>query len=79
MKILLNQFDNPRLSDQVFVGKGDSVYAGRGAEEYGFTHGKKYVIQDVSPFGFLTMENDSGEVEEYTVEYFQNTKPVVLG
>lgn len=77
MKVLLNQFDNPRLSEQVFVGKGDKVFAGYGAEEYGFTVGKEYEVQGLSPFGYLVMKNDQGELEEYTVEYFQNYSPVI--
>lgn len=76
-EILLNQFDNPRLSEQVFVGKGDKVYANQGAEEYGFTVAKEYEIKDISPFGYLTMENDKGEIDDYTVEYFQKHKPFI--
>ena len=78
MKILLNRYDNPRLSDQVFVGRGDTVYASISSEEYGFTYGKEYIVQDVSPFGYLAMKNDTGEIDEYTVEHFQNTMPVVM-
>lgn len=77
IKILLNRFDDPRLSEQYFVGKGDKVFAGRGAEEYGFTVGKEYDIQGISSLCYLTMKNDAGEVEDYTVEYFKRYKPLV--
>ena len=77
MKVLLNQFDNPRSSEQVFVGKGDKVFAGYGAEDFGFTVGKEYEVQGLSPFGYLVMKNDQGELEEYTVEYFQKYKPLI--
>lgn len=77
MKILLNRYDNPRLSDQVFVGKGDKVIAGNGAKEYGFTVGKEYEIKSITPFGYIEMTNDKGEVDDYTVEYFQKHMPLV--
>jgi len=77
MKILLNQFDNPRISDQVFVGKGDKVFASRSAEEFGFKAGNEYEIQDVNVLGYLKMENDEGVVDEYTVEYFQKYNPLI--
>lgn len=75
MKVLLNRFDNPRLDEQIFVGKGDKVFAGWQAEEYGFTVGNEYEIKGVSPSMYLVMENDEGESEEYTVECFQKYKP----
>lgn len=77
MRVLLNRYDNPRLSDQIFVGKGDTVFAGHAAKEYGFTVGSEYKIKSVDAFGYLTMENDKGEVDEYTVEYFQKYRPLV--
>jgi hypothetical protein len=77
MKILLNQFDNPRTSEQIFVGKGDKVYASKSAEEFGFKVGNEYEIQDVNMFGYLKMKNDEGELDEYTVEYFQKYRPFI--
>lgn len=77
IKIMLNQYDNPRLSEQIFVGKGDKVFAGSGSEEYGFTVNKEYEIKGVSHSLYLVMENDAGEVDEYTVEYFQRHQTVV--
>lgn len=74
MKILLNQWDDPRLSEQVWVGKGDKVYANYGAEEFGFTVGKEYIIQGID--GDLVMENDSGEIDGYSSEYFTNYEPI---
>lgn len=78
MKLLLNRFNNPRLSEMIYVGKGDNVYANQGAEEYGFTVGKMYDIQGVSSDGYLQMKNDKGEIDEYSVEYFKKNKPLIL-
>ncbi|PVC74958.1 hypothetical protein C2I27_03470 [Priestia megaterium] len=77
MQVLLNRFDNPRISEQVFVGKGSKVFANKGAEEYGFTVGKEYKVKDISPLGYLVMTNDNGETDEYTVEYFQQFQPLI--
>jgi hypothetical protein len=75
MQVLLNRFDNPELSEQVWVGAGDKVYANDGAVEYGFTFGKQYEIKGFDPFGHLSMENDDGLIDGYTVEYFSKTEP----
>ena len=72
LKVLLNEWDNPTISECVYVGKGDEVYASKSAEEWGFTPNKKYKIKDISMFGYLIMENDRGEIEEYSTEYFQD-------
>lgn len=77
MKILLNRWSNPRLSECIYVGKGDKVFANRGAEEFGFTIGSEYEIQDISQYEYLVMKNDKGEIDEYTTEYFQKYKPLV--
>ncbi|ARC67299.1 hypothetical protein B14_200088 (plasmid) [Bacillus licheniformis] len=77
MKILLNRFEDPRLSEQIYIGKGDKVYANKRAEEYGFTTGKKYEVQGVSPFGYLIMKNNNGDIDEYTVEFFQKHMPLI--
>ena len=76
MKILLNEWDDPRISECIYVGKGDKVFAGAGAVEWGFTYGKEYEIQDVSMFGYLVMKNDEGIVDEYTTEYFTHYQPI---
>lgn len=78
MKVLLNEFDNPKLSECIYVGKGDKVFASQGSEEYGFTVGDEYEIQDISPFGYLKMKNDNGKIDEYSVEYFQKDKPWIF-
>lgn len=77
MKILLNQWDDPKLSECIYVGKGDKVFAKFSVEEYGFTPGKEYEIQDVSMFGYLKMKNDKGEINEYSTDYFQKNKPII--
>lgn len=73
MKILLNQFDDPKISECVFVGKGDKVFATMAAEEWGFTEGKEYEIQNISG-EYLIMKNDYGEIDSYSTEYFRNYK-----
>ena len=78
MKILLNRFDDPRLSERIFVGKGDKVFAVASVEEFGFTVGKEYEVQDVSQFEYLVMKNDEGEIEEYSVEYFSKFEPFII-
>ena len=78
MKALLNKYDDPRLSECVWVSKCDKVFANHGAEEYGFTVGKEYEILEVTPLGYLRMKNDQGEIDNYIVEYFQKHRPVVL-
>ncbi|PAD67313.1 hypothetical protein CHH83_19700 [Bacillus sp. 7586-K] len=76
-KVVLNKYRNPRMSEMIYVGKGDKVYANHGAEEFGFTVGEQYEIQDISIFDDLVMKNDKSEVDEYSVEYFQQYQPVI--
>lgn len=71
MKVLLNKWDDPKMSECVWVGKGDKVFATFGATEWGFTEGKEYEIQGID-FGDLIMINDKGQTDTYTVEYFSN-------
>lgn len=70
MKILLNEWEDPRLSECKYVGKGDKVFANNGAVEYGFTKNQEYEILEVNICGYLKMRNDKGEIDEYTTEYF---------
>lgn len=77
MKLLLNQFDNPKLSEQQFVGEGDVVFATNSADEFNLTPGKEYEIQGVTMDGYLLVENDKGEVDAYSVEYFKKHRPVL--
>jgi hypothetical protein len=71
MKILLNQWDNPRLSDQIFAGKGDTVFACESAKEWGFIPDKEYEIQDTKFGEYLIMKNEDGKIDEYSTEYFK--------
>lgn len=74
-RILLNRFENPTINECIFVKKGYKVFAKKSAEELGFTAGKEYEIKGLSFLGYcLIMENDKGEVEEYSVEHFQHQK-----
>lgn len=77
MKVLLNRFDDPKLSKQIFVGKGDRVYAANSAEEYGFIPGNSYEILGISQGSYLLMQNEDGATDEYSVEYFQKHEPIL--
>ena len=77
IEILLNKYDNPKMSERIYVKKGDKVFANFRAEEWGFTVGNEYEIQDVTVYGYLKMINDIGETSIYTVEYFQKYKPIM--
>ena len=72
IKILLNEYEDPKLSECVYVGIGDEVYANDGAVEYGFNKHKKYVIKDVQLCGYLKLTNDIGITDWYTTEYFSD-------
>lgn len=52
------------------INKGDTVFAGYGAEDFGFTAGKEYKVIYVKTDGSLIIENDNGKVDTYTPEYF---------
>lgn len=73
MKVLLNKWDNPKISECIWVGKGDKVFATNGASEWGFTECKEYEIEDIW-YGDLVMKNDNDEKDVYSVEYFTNYK-----
>jgi len=74
-RILLNRFENPTINECVFVKQGYKVFARNSAEEYGFTAGNQYEIKGLSFMGYsLIMENDKGELNEFSVEHFQHQK-----
>ena len=75
MKIILNQFSDPKLSECDYVGVGDIVYAHKSGEEFNLTTGKGYEILKIVHTDSVFIKNDLGEIDEYTVEYFRKNPP----
>lgn len=70
MRCILNYYENPRLSDAIYIKEGDNVVARENTEEFHLTPGKKYRVLDINSGTMFTVENDIGEREIYTCEYF---------
>jgi len=66
---ILNYYDNPRLSDVESVRKGDKVKSI--TNDFDLTEGKEYEIIEVNNPTMITIMNDVGEIDMYTVEYFK--------
>lgn len=73
MKVLLNKFDNPRISECIWVGDGDVVKGRCNAEEFNITEGKEYVVIGINDIDCIYIMNDVGEIDLYSVEYFYKT------
>jgi len=69
MIAVLNFYDNPRLNDVESVQKGDKVKSI--TNDFDLTEGKKYKIIEVNSPTMITIMNDIGEIDMYTVEYFK--------
>jgi len=69
MIAILNFYDNPRLNDVESVQKGDKVKSV--TNDFDLTEGKEYEIIEVNSPTMITVVNDIGEVDMYTVEYFK--------
>ena len=69
MIAILNYYDNPRLSDVESVRKGDKVKSI--TNDFDLTEGKEYEIIEVNNPTMITIMNDVGEIDMYTVEYFK--------
>jgi hypothetical protein len=67
---ILNYFDDPVLSEIQRVREGDIVVAKPGGEEFSLTKGKEYEVLEINNFTMFSIRNDKGNVEIYTVEYF---------
>jgi len=69
MIAVLNFYDNPRLNDVESVQKGDKVKSI--TNDFDLTKGKEYKIIEVNSPTMITIMNDIGEIDMYTVEYFK--------
>lgn len=76
VKIILNEWEDPKLSEVVYVGKGDYVYASQSVVEYGFTKNKKYKILGIVDYEYLRIKNDKGIIDDYSTEYFNSYESV---
>lgn len=70
MVAILNYWDDPRLSEQILVQRGDMIKAREYGEEFDLTVNKEYEVLDVNSIDLITIKNDKGVVDIYTVEYF---------
>ena len=69
MNAILNYYDNPRLNDVESVRKGDRVKST--TKDFDLTEDKEYEIIEVNNTTMITIMNDIGEIDMYTVEYFK--------
>jgi len=69
MIAVLNFYDNPRLNDVESVQKGDRVKSI--TNDFDLNEGKEYKIIEVNSTTMITIMNDVGEIDMYTVEYFK--------
>lgn len=67
MKAVLNYCDSCK-SKNVFVGEGDTVMSH--VSDFGLTRGMRYKIEEVMSSSEISIRNDLGVIEEYTVEHF---------
>ncbi|MCD7996461.1 MAG: hypothetical protein LUH21_04425 [Clostridiales bacterium] len=70
-RVILNRFDDPKLSECDYAEVGDYVYARGSGEEFGLTKNKLYQILKTS-FDSILVETDNGTDEWFSVEYFSN-------
>jgi hypothetical protein len=71
MKAILNYFDDPKMSKMILVGEGDKVTAGPNNEEFNLTEDKEYEVLEVNSDNLITIVNDAGKTDIYTVECFK--------
>ena len=68
MYAALNYWENPHLKEVEKVFVGDEVIAN--ISEFNITKGKAYKIVGIDDDAEITIENDKGIQDVYTVEYF---------
>ena len=73
MKAILNYFRDPRLSEQETVSAGDMIAAI--VSDHDLTEGKQYKILEVLSQTTIKIKNDTGHIDEYTVEWFRKPIP----
>ena len=71
-RVLLNRFEDPRLSEFEYADVGNYVYATAFAEEYGLIKNKLYEIIDTNGFDAVQVITDEGVKQWFSVEYFRN-------
>lgn len=72
MKAILNYHNNPKLSDVIQVKEGDVVFGRSHEEECHITKGRAYEVLQVNAQDMITVKNDIGVTDIYSVEYFIN-------
>lgn len=72
MIAILNYYDNPRISEQEIITKGSLVVST--TNDFDLTEGKEYKVVEVNNPTMITIKNDIGEIDMYTVEYFKLTQ-----
>lgn len=70
MKVVLNLFDDPKLSERELAGVGDYVYAKSRGEEFNLTKNKKYEVLFTNGYDMILIVNDKSQEDWYSVEYF---------
>ena len=69
MIAILNWFDNPRMDEMEKVIKGDAVKST--INDFDLTEGKEYEVIEVNNPTMITVMNDLGKIDMYSVEYFK--------
>jgi len=72
-RVLLNKFDDPRISECDYAEVGDYVYAKAKGEEFGVTHNNLYKILEIGP-DLVFIEKDNGSKEWFSIEYFSSSE-----
>lgn len=70
MRVLLNKFDDPRISECIWVDKGSIIKGRCNGEEFYITEGNEYEVLDTNGIDCVLVKNDIGEIDMYSVEYF---------
>lgn len=69
-RVILNIFDDPKMSERQIVSVGDCVFASKFAEEFGLTKNNKYKILDTNGHDLIEVIKNDGKREWFTVEFF---------
>jgi hypothetical protein len=69
MYAIINYYDDPRLSEIQKVKEEDKVRSI--TNDFDLTIGKEYEVLEVNSQSLITIKNDIGEIDMYTIEYFK--------
>lgn len=72
LMVVLNFYEDPRVSEREIAYIGDYVYARSHGEEFFLTKNKKYQILDTNGIDMVLIKNDKNIEDWYSVEYFSN-------